>query len=152
MKLCTVLPIVFVVALVLVLSQNSYACSCEIQLPKRSVKKQVKEARKYSQAVFAGEVLEIAESSDKSFLSVKVGVESNWKGADANVVVIVTGKGNGDCGYPFAVGRKYLIYAYQTSNGQLSTNICQRTALFSDAERDIMALGKPKQKRSHRST
>lgn len=146
MKFHAVLSSVFVVALLLVFSKSSYACSCELPSSKDSIKKQVKEAKKKSQAVFAGEVLEIIEPSDKNFLLVKVRVESNWKGADAIEIVIVTGKGNGDCGYPFAVDKKYLIYAYQTNNSHLSTNICQRTALLSDAEKDIAALGKQKLK------
>lgn len=146
MKFRTVLSSVFVVAFLLVFSESSYACSCELPLSKNSVKKQVKEAKKKSQAVFTGEVLEITELSDKNFLLVKIRVESNWKGAEGNEIVIVTGKGDGDCGYSFTVGQKYLIYAYQTSNSQLSTNICQRTALLSDAEKDVAILGNQKSK------
>lgn len=142
MKLSAVLLSVFVVAFLLAFPKSSYAWSCELPLAKDSVKKQVKEAKKKSQAVFTGEVLEITEPSDKNFLLVKIRVESNWKGAEGNEIVIVTGKGDGDCGYSFTIGQKYLIYAYQTGNSQLSTNICQRTALLSEAEKDIAILGK----------
>lgn len=146
MKLSAVLLSVFVVAFLLAFPKSSYACSCELPLAKDSVKKQVKQAKKKSQAVFTGEVLEITEPSDKNFLLVKIRVESNWKGAEGNEIVIVTGKGDGDCGYSFTIGQKYLIYAYQTSNSQLSTNICQRTALLSEAEKDIAILGNKKLK------
>lgn len=146
MKFHAILSSVFVVAFLLVFSISSYACSCELPLKKDSVKKQVKDAKKKSQAVFTGKVLEVTEPLDKNFLLVKIRVESNWKGAESNEIVIVTGKGNGDCGYSFTVGQKYLIYAYQTSDRQLSTNICQRTALLSDAEKDIAILKKHKLK------
>lgn len=146
MKSIGVLSSVFVIAFLFGFSQSSYACSCELPLAKNSVKKQVKEAKKKSQAVFTGEVLEVTEPPAKNFLLVKIRVESNWKGAEGNEIVIVTGKGNGDCGFPFTVGESYLIYAYQTSNSQLSTNICQRTALLSEAGKDITILGNKKMK------
>ncbi len=146
MKFRVVLSSAFVFAFLLLFSQNSYACGCELQLSKDSVKRQVKDAKKKSQAVFTGKVLKITEPSDGNFLLVKIQVESNWKGAKDNEIVIVTGKGNGDCGYSFTVGQKYLIYAYQISNNQLSTNICQRTELLSDAQEDIAILEKRKSK------
>jgi hypothetical protein len=140
MKFRAILLSVFAVAFMFAFSKISYACSCELPLSKDSIKKQVKVAKKKSQAVFAGEVLEITEPSGKNFLLVRIRIELNWKGAKGNEIMIVTGKGNGDCGYSFTVGQRYLVYAYQTSNSQLSTNICQRTALLSDAEKDIAIL------------
>ena len=146
MRLHAALSIVFVVTFLLVFSESSYACSCELLPSKDSIKKQVKEAKKKSQAVFTGRVLEINEPSDTNFLLVKIRVESNWKGEERAEIVIVTGKGDGDCGFPFKVGESYLIYAYQIRNGHLSTNICQRTALLHDAEKDIAILEKHKPK------
>ncbi len=40
---------------------------------------------------------------------------------------VYTGSGGGDCGYPFAVGSRYLVYAFQ-SGGRLTTGICSQTA------------------------
>jgi hypothetical protein len=42
-------------------------------------------------------------------------------------VVVSTGLGNGDCGYPFRVGMAYLVYA-SNNNGKLSTSICSGTS------------------------
>jgi hypothetical protein len=42
-------------------------------------------------------------------------------------VVVSTGLGNGDCGYPFQVGTTYLVYASNDS-GKLSTSICSGTS------------------------
>jgi hypothetical protein len=42
-------------------------------------------------------------------------------------IVVYTGAGGGDCGYPFAVGTSYLVYAF-TSKGELTTGICTPTS------------------------
>jgi hypothetical protein len=41
-------------------------------------------------------------------------------------IVVNTGLGGGDCGYPFVVGTTYLVYA-ATSDSQLTTDICSGT-------------------------
>ena len=55
-------------------------------------------------------------------------VSENFRGpAIANQeIVIYTGSGGGDCGYPFAVGTSYLVYAFNY-NGQLRSSICYPT-------------------------
>lgn len=42
-------------------------------------------------------------------------------------IVVYTGAGGGDCGYPFAVGESYLVYA-SNYKGQLTTGICAPTS------------------------
>jgi hypothetical protein len=42
-------------------------------------------------------------------------------------VLVATGSGGGDCGYPFQIGQTYLVDAYRY-NGSLSTGICSITA------------------------
>lgn len=41
--------------------------------------------------------------------------------------VVYTGHGGGDCGYPFAIGTSYLVYA-STFKDELSTGICTPTS------------------------
>src|SRR5437899_3301642 len=41
-------------------------------------------------------------------------------------MLIATGSGGGDCGYPFRIGETYLVDAYQ-NEGALSTGICAIT-------------------------
>jgi hypothetical protein len=41
-------------------------------------------------------------------------------------MVVYTGRGGGDCGYPFVVGASYLVYA-SSYNNQLATGICSGT-------------------------
>ena len=53
-------------------------------------------------------------------------------------VEVVTGVNSGDCGYPFQVGRQYLVYATRWEKDQrLYTGICSRTRLLSDADEDL---------------
>jgi hypothetical protein len=42
-------------------------------------------------------------------------------------IVVYTGAGGGDCGYPFSVGTSYLVYAF-ASKDELTTSICSPTS------------------------
>jgi hypothetical protein len=67
-----------------------------------------------------------------------------FKGIDAQTVDVVTGQGGGDCGYDFKVNESYLIYAWE-DKGVLSTGICSRTRLMSEASEDLEYIrGLPK--------
>lgn len=68
-------------------------------------------------------------------------VQEYWKGVFSEPLVIHTGQGGGDCGYPFEDGESYLVYAYADEQGDLHANICSRTALLSDAAYDLAKLG-----------
>jgi len=48
-------------------------------------------------------------------------------GSDLGEIVVYTGSGGGDCGYPFVVGTSYLVYASGRED-HLSTSICTRTS------------------------
>src|ERR1700755_23518 len=119
MKFCATLSSALALAFILLFSQNIYACGCELQLSNTSLRKQVKEARENSQAIFTGTVLDIIKPLEKTFLLVKMKVALNWKGADSYEITITTGRGDGDCGFPFITGQKYLVYAYQTASNQI---------------------------------
>lgn len=55
-------------------------------------------------------------------------VKENFHGptGTGQEIVVNTGRGGGDCGYPFVVGTIYLVYA-STSDSQLATGICSGT-------------------------
>jgi hypothetical protein len=139
-----ILVLLAIASIFTVFQQKSFACSCDWQIAKMSINQQVNKAKKNAGAVFLGEVLGIEDN--KYSLIVRIKVKSRWKGVKDSEVTVSTGKDGGDCGYPFAVGESYLIYANKTRNTELSTNICQRTAPLSSAENDIAVLGKPKLK------
>jgi hypothetical protein len=122
---------------------SASACSCDFRFPVKSVKQQVVEARMQSKAVFSGEVVEIIADPPIYSLRVKFRVEKYWKGVLSNEVIVVTGRGGGDCGYRFKVGAHYLVFAYGVDT-RLGTNICQRTKELAEAAEDLKLLGKGK--------
>ena len=138
------LPVIWIAMVVVFGELEARACSCDWPLAKLTVKQQVKKARAKSQAVFVGKVLEIVRPSESYSVIVKFRVESSWKGKLLAELSLTTGRGNGDCGYPFEVGQKYLVYAYGSDENGLATNICQRTSGLIDAAADLKTLGKAK--------
>jgi hypothetical protein len=68
---------------------------------------------------------------------VTIAVSESWKGVTTSVVRVRTGLGGGgDCGYDFAAGAEYIIYAYAVPEG-LTTNICTRTSEVARAADDV---------------
>lgn len=128
----------------IVFQLTAFACNCDLPPAHPSLEQQVKKAKRNSAAVFAGEVLDVQKSSEFSrFFTIRLNYK--WKGVfDSEVITVVTGVGNGDCGYPFRVGETYLVYAYKSSTDALSTNVCQRTNLFAESKNEAEFLGKAK--------
>ena len=76
----------------------------------------------------AGEYLSVRLTSDQVFRGDLGGRE----------VEVMTGFGDADCGYPFKVGKQYLVYASHWGKDQkLYAGICSRTRLLSEAEEDL---------------
>lgn len=70
----------------------------------------------------------------------KFAVEHSYLGVDGTEVEVFTGRGGGDCGVGFGIGKHYLVYAYR-SESKLSTSICSRTTLYARATEDLAFLG-----------
>jgi hypothetical protein len=73
-------------------------------------------------------------------LRVTLSVDRVIKGSSGASVTLITGHGGGDCGYPFEVGSKYLIFVWKGRDGLLRTSICTRTKPASTAGADIAAM------------
>lgn len=118
------------------------ACSCA-KLPG------VEEELEQSKAVFSGEVINIKEKVNTSgyrYKSVLLQVHHIWKGVKESQVIISTGLGGGDCGFDFAKGQEYLVYAFTSDTDMydsdtLSTNICNRTNTIHAGQKDLEILG-----------
>src|SRR5439155_1512496 len=84
------------------------------------------------QVVFKIKVQEPASLGNRAAMvpryAVHFTVKENFHGASdlGQEIVVHTGLGGGDCGYPFVVGTSYLVYA-STSDRQLTTGICSGT-------------------------
>ena len=121
-----------------------HACKCA-QLGTPS-----EELEKFS-AVFAGRVVSIQHSYDPKAASVSpddrttVGFEVSavWKGTVHEDMYITTPPTGGSCGFTFVEGEEYIVYAYDSAyaDGGYTVGICSRTAVLSQAQDDIDALG-----------
>ena len=133
------------------------ACSCALQRSPRI-------ARDASVAVFSGRVVALfnqlvrpldttpsgieRRDADVAYwfkapkrLRVTIEVSEVWKGDVTANTEVYTASECCVCGFPFELGKEYLIYAYRGSSGQLAVSLCSRTRALSDAAEDIAALG-----------
>ena len=121
-----------------------YACKCLVPgTPSEEVEKFV--------AVFAGRVVSIEHSFDPNAATVGPGdrttigleVSTVWKGDVDRDMHVTTPPTGGSCGFAFEEGREYILYAHDSpyDDGGYSVSICSRTALLSEAQADLDALG-----------
>ncbi|MDP4096020.1 hypothetical protein OIN60_04365 [Paenibacillus sp. P96] len=119
-----------------------YACSC-VEPPSPS------EAQAQSAVVFSGEAVSLQQKmsdimSSADPVRVSFQVDRVWKGSVGNIATVTTAASSDSCGYEFAEGRDYLVYArYAPDSGELHTILCDRTALVSEAAADLRELGPP---------
>ena len=96
-----------------------------------------------SDAVFQGTVVSqqnLDEDNDGfSQRLARLAIEQAFKGITGSQVDIVTGRGGGECGYPFKDGQRYLVYAFRDrkDTSRWHTSICTRTRPFSEAGEDL---------------
>ena len=133
----------FLLLLVPIAAKPASACKCVSPEAVKSVERQILEARKQSKAVFIGKVREIITPAEPSSISVIFQVQTGWKGIKSEAIMILTER-ESSCGYPFQLGKVYLVYAYQSSITHLGTSICVRTQPFQTDIIDLKFLGKPK--------
>ena len=126
----------------------AYACSCAAEYTRE-------QAFEDAEAVFVGSVLSVKERGNTlkrlfgdgptpSYRAVTFHVTERWKGTKENLITIATGMGHGDCGFHFAEGERYLVYARQAGDfygKELATGICSHTEVLRHAGDDIAALG-----------
>jgi hypothetical protein len=81
---------------------------------------------------------------DPPVMQVSFEATRTYRGAQRKNIQLRTGLGGGDCGFPFEVGKKYLVYAFADASGQLSTGICSGTALLEESQANLSYLrGEP---------
>ena len=71
-------------------------------------------------------------------------VDRGWKGPLALLITVLTGTGGSDCGYEFALGQRYLVFATVGANGILHTRACSPTQELASAQQYLLGLGKPR--------
>ena len=122
---------------------SSSVCGCPGEPSTTDEERRAAAVREFTRAsaVFSGEVVEF------DMLKTKVKVDRLWKGEKTEEINMVTGAikigddyyGLSSCDYHFKVGKKYLIYAYETALG-LKTHACSRTRPIEYAEQEMEEL------------
>ena len=126
-------------ALLALLPECAYACSCGGVFPFREVAKGA-----HSSAVFSGEVVDIEKGLQVS--SVTFRVSEVWKGKQRETRTVGTPRYGMSCGYPFKEGQEYLVYAYWGPQGSppraaLKADTCTETQPLSEADANLRVLG-----------
>lgn len=134
---CRIAGMVYLVALGC--TREAGACSCTMSGPP------CQEAWN-ADAVFAGTVNSIEPTAGLPgaepgyrFVAIRIDVEEPFLNIAARPVELVS-LVSGTCHYQFRAGETYLVYAWKTNDGRLSTSICSRTRPLSEAEEDLRYL------------
>ena len=94
-------------------------------------------------AVFIGTVIDSRSLTIKQGTypqqrrAVRISLDEIFRGIEGAEVEVLTGFGGGDCGFGFRQAQQYLVYAYRSDDGKLSTSICTRTKSISQADNDL---------------
>jgi hypothetical protein len=95
-------------------------------------------------AVFVGRVVGIQTSNESPKFGtrrVQIAVVEAFRGVNPGTVTVRTYPANGgSCGYPFAEGETYLVYAFQPEPGVLVATMCGRTRVASEVGAEISYL------------
>jgi hypothetical protein len=134
----TVLSVICFVLILLGQGKSSLACSCTVH--------PICDPHRYLDADFIGEVIssEMVDhqpTDDWPGILVQVRVLERFRGTPktGEIVKVFTGRGGGDCGFPFKIGNKYLIDAFG-KDGVFETHTCTLTAPIEQAEVELRAL------------
>lgn len=115
----------------LLVNYRALACECVIVDFDSAVKK--------ADAVFLGKVVSIDPATPSQAYAISsFQVEKSWKGVRGHKAHIKSGLSM--CSYNFTVGKTYLVYS--SEQAPTYTNGCSRTRLESDAQEDMVKLGK----------
>lgn len=119
-------------------TSEAKACSC--------MKTSPAEGLSASYAVFTGKVTGVETNEDTKFGGLTIHLEVNkvWKGDVGEEVDVHTAANSAACGYSFAKGKTYLVYATRDEADPMRVSLCSRTALERDAKEDLDFLGDPK--------
>lgn len=92
---------------------SAYACSCVIESPDQGIAE--------ADAIFTGTIVE--KSTIPRGYAYELLVERSYKGEVADVALVESGFGGGDCGIEYGEGDQALVFAAKL-DGTLSSSIC----------------------------
>ncbi|MGI0057702.1 MAG: hypothetical protein ACREAK_10080 [Nitrosarchaeum sp.] len=97
--------------------EEAYACSCS--------NTNLYNAVNYADNVFLGTVEKIETTGVSNEISIHT--MRFWKGNENETMKVQTASDEGRCGFPFKEKQNYLIFATQTGDGNLATELCSYT-------------------------
>jgi hypothetical protein len=123
---------------ILLTPAQGHACKCMPQT--------VEQAREQAEAIFEGQVTEIADvpmKGDANMTEKRVSLRlvRVWKQLDSTETVdVTTSSSSASCGFAFEKGQSYLVYAGRGEQGY-TVSACSRTRPMGDASEDLAGLG-----------
>ena len=124
----------------LLIAQWSLACDCSTPIFTKEVRK--------SHYILVGKVIakklvSSPQKGDYPHHLYKIQVSYYYKGRGTKkTITLRSGVGGGDCGFPFELGKSYLIFGnLKQKDGVVHTNICRRTKALEETK-DLEKLDK----------
>jgi hypothetical protein len=81
----------------------------------------------------AGAAAQAPAASEAPLYRYHFQIDERFAGPDEPEIDIFSGGDDGDCGYKFQTGEKYVVYTHQGTDGRLFSTICDGTRPASDA-------------------
>ncbi len=99
--------------------------------------------------IFIGRVTSVVDTATEPggvvhFRRATFTVHQAWKGPLARSITIFTPASGGGCGFQFAVGTQYLVFAMAEPNGVVHTRGCSPTQPLATARKYLVGLGEPR--------
>ncbi|MDC0670942.1 hypothetical protein [Nannocystis radixulma] len=123
-----------IAAVVWAVPHEAQACTC-LPPPAPLV------ARDQAEAVFEARVDAVQNSDTNGMVRYGLTVLRVFKGDLPAATSIITRNSSAACGRSFVLGKRYLIYAHRTPEGDLGDTMCSRTRQIGTADEDLAALG-----------
>lgn len=110
--------------LAVLLSQNSYACSC--------MQETLEEAYAKYHTIFRGKVGKVTKGKERT--SVQFTVDTTWKGAAVKSITVTTANSSAACGYSFKAKEEYVVFGWKgPKDSSIIITSCSKTARAEDA-------------------
>lgn len=123
------LAVILTAATLMIFPTASHACKC---VEEKTVEKELES----SEAIFSGKVIEI--NNENNNRKILFEVVDTWKGVSQTEIILEDEWSS--CSTDFFEGESYLVYAHEFQ-GELTTDICDRTRELSSAGDDLATLG-----------
>ena len=118
---------------------DTLACDCFVPSPPML-------AGRLPHFAFSGQVMAIYHRPESKFSDVTFKVLNSWEYELRGKISIVSSRG-GKCGFPFKVGKTYLVYAELVDRTASGMKICQRSLKLSGAGKELEMLNRGSRRR-----